>query len=85
MEDPGHRKLVLILPNGPSKPGQRSHNRNLISTVGGIRTQNLLIDNPAYYHWAITALWIYEFCRIFQHIFTLYKEVTQYKVVTLVS
>ena len=26
-EDPGHRKPVLILPNGPSKPGERAHDR----------------------------------------------------------
>ena len=35
-EDPGHRKLVLILPNGLSKLGERAHDRNLISAVGGI-------------------------------------------------
>ena len=28
VEDPGHRKPVLILPNGLSKPGERAHNRN---------------------------------------------------------
>ena len=28
VEDPGHRKLVLILPNGLIKPGERAHNRN---------------------------------------------------------
>ena len=28
VEDPGHRKPVLILPNGPSKPGERAHDRN---------------------------------------------------------
>ena len=27
-EDPGHRKPVLILPNGLSKPGERAHDRN---------------------------------------------------------
>ena len=26
--DPGHRKPVLILPNGLSKPGERAHDRN---------------------------------------------------------
>ena len=36
VEDPGHRKSVLILPNGPSKPGERAHDRNFISAVGGI-------------------------------------------------
>ena len=33
---PGHRKPVLILPNGLSKPEERAHVRNLISVVGGI-------------------------------------------------
>ena len=28
LEDPGHRKLVLILPNGMSKHGERAHDRN---------------------------------------------------------
>ena len=28
VEDPGHRKLVLILPNGLSRPGERAHDRN---------------------------------------------------------
>ena len=28
VEDPGHRKPVLILPNGLSKPGERAHDRN---------------------------------------------------------
>ena len=28
MKDPGHRKPVLILPNGLSKPGERAHDRN---------------------------------------------------------
>ena len=50
VEDPGHRKPVLILPNGLSKPGERAHDRNSISGVGGIRTHNLLIDSPACYH-----------------------------------
>ena len=54
--DPGHRKSVLILPNGLSKSGERAHVRNLISAMGGIQTHNLLIDNPACYHWAVTAL-----------------------------
>ena len=26
--DPGHRKPVLILPNGLSKPGERAHDKN---------------------------------------------------------
>ena len=56
VEDPSHRKPVLILPNGLSKPGERAHDRNFISAVGGIRTYNLLIDSPACYHCAITAL-----------------------------
>ena len=38
VEDTGHRKLVLILPHGLSKPGERAHGRNLISAVGGILT-----------------------------------------------
>ena len=42
VKDPGHRKLALILPNALSKPGERSHDRNFISSVGGIRTHNLL-------------------------------------------
>ena len=28
VEDPGHRKLVLILPNGLSKRGERAHERD---------------------------------------------------------
>ena len=56
-EDPGHRKPVLILPHGLSKPGERAHDRSLISAVGGIRTHNPLNDNQTCYHWAITALW----------------------------
>ena len=50
VEDPGHQKLVLILPNGRCKPGERAYDRNLISAVGGIRTHNHLINNPACYH-----------------------------------
>ena len=50
LENPGHRKPVLILPNGLSKPGERAPDRNLISAVGRIRTDNLLIDSPACYH-----------------------------------
>ena len=50
VEDPGQRKPVLILPNGLSKPGERAHDRNFISAVGGIRTRNLLIDSSACYH-----------------------------------
>ena len=49
VEDPGHRKPVLILPNGLSKR-ERAQNRNLISAMGGIRTHNLSIDSPACYH-----------------------------------
>ena len=49
-EDPGHRKPIRILPNGLSKPGKRAHDRNLISAVGGIRTNNFLIDSSACYH-----------------------------------
>ena len=50
VEDPGYRKLVLILPNGLSKPGKRAHAGNFVSVMGGIRTHNLLIDSPACYH-----------------------------------
>ena len=50
VEDPDHRKPVLMLPNGLNKHGERAHDRNLISAVGGIRTHNLLIDCPACYH-----------------------------------
>ena len=49
VENPGHRKPILILPNGLRKPGELAHDRNLISAVGGIRTRNLLIDSPACY------------------------------------
>ena len=44
------QKSVLILLNGLSKPGERAHDRNLTSAMGGIRTHNLLIDSPACYH-----------------------------------
>ena len=50
VEDPGHLKPVLILPNGLSNPGERTQDRNFISAVGGIRTHNLLIDSPDCYH-----------------------------------
>ena len=50
VEDPSHRKLALILPNGLSKTGLRAHDRNFISAVDGIRTDNLLINSPAFYH-----------------------------------
>ena len=45
VEDPGQRKPVPILPNGPNEPGERVNDRNLISAVSGIRTNNLLIDS----------------------------------------
>ena len=54
-EEMGHRTPILILSNELSKPGERTHDRNVISAVGGIRTHNLLIDSPACYQWAITA------------------------------
>ena len=44
VEDSGQRRTVL---NGLSKPGERAHDRNLISAVGGIRTHNLVVDSPA--------------------------------------
>ena len=50
VDDPGHRKPVLNLPNELSKPGERAHDRNLISAVIGIRTHNLLVDSPACFH-----------------------------------
>ena len=50
VDDSGHRKPILILPNGLSIPGERVHDRNLIAAVGGIRTRNILIDSPACYH-----------------------------------
>ena len=56
VEDPGHRTPGLILPNGLSKPGERAHDRNLISAANGIRTDILLIDSTACYHGAITTL-----------------------------
>ena len=49
VEDSSDRMPVLILPNGLSKAGERSHDRNLISAVAGIRTHNLLIGGPACY------------------------------------
>ena len=33
VEDYGHRKPVLILPNGPSKTREIAHNRNLTSAI----------------------------------------------------
>ena len=60
IENPGHRKPVLILPNWLSKSGEQAHDRNLISAVSGIRTHNSLIDSPSCYHWAITALTVSE-------------------------
>ena len=45
-------KTVHILPY--CKPEERVHDRNYISDVDMIRTRNLLIVSPAYYHLAIT-------------------------------
>ena len=50
VKNPGHRKLVFILTNGLSKPGERAHDRNLTSVVGRIRTHSLLIDSPECYY-----------------------------------
>ena len=50
VEYSGHQKPVLNLQNRLSKLGERAHDRNFISDVGGIRTRNLLIDSPACYH-----------------------------------
>ena len=50
VENSGHRKPALILPNGLSKPGEIVHDRNLISAMGEIRTHNLFINSPACYH-----------------------------------
>ena len=36
VEDSLPSRSVLILPNGLSKLGEQAHDRNLISTVGGI-------------------------------------------------
>ena len=55
VKDPGHRKPVLILPNGLSKPGERAHDKNFISAVSGIQIHSHLIDSPACYNWAIPA------------------------------
>ena len=43
-----------------SHPGERTHDRNLISAVSEIRTHNPLIDSPSCYYWAITALTVSE-------------------------
>ena len=60
------RKPVLILLNGLSKLGEQARDTNLISAVGEIETHNLLIDSPASYHWAITALYyvLFDWCKI---------------------
>ena len=50
VQDSGHQKRVLILPNGLSKPREQAHVINLMSAMGEIRTNNLLIDSPACYH-----------------------------------
>ena len=36
VENPSHRKPVVILSNGLRKPGERAHDRNLLSAVGEI-------------------------------------------------
>ena len=46
----GHRKPVLVSPNGLSKHEERAHDRNFNFSRGGIRTHNLLIDSLACYH-----------------------------------
>ena len=50
VEDPGHRKPVLISPHGLIKTAERAHDKNFISAVGGILTYNLFINSPACYH-----------------------------------
>ena len=60
VKDSGHRKPVLILSNWLNKPGERAHDRSLISAVSGIRTHNLLIDGTACCHWAIIASIFYH-------------------------
>ena len=56
VKDSGRRQSVFILLNGLSKPGEREHDRNVISSVGWIRTDNLLIDSPTCYHCAVIAI-----------------------------
>ena len=57
--DPSHRKTVLILPNRLTKVGERAHDRNFISAMGGIRIHKLLINSSMCYHRSITTLRMY--------------------------
>ena len=55
MKDPGHRKKVLIFPNGLSKSGERANDRNFISAVGGWDSNSQSLDRqssvlPLSYH-----------------------------------
>ena len=52
VEDPTSRKDGTHFPY--SKPEERVHDRNYISEVRRIRTHNLFIVSPAYYHLTIT-------------------------------
>ena len=42
VKDPGQQEPVLILPNGLRKLGERAHDRNLTSAMGGIRSTKAL-------------------------------------------
>ena len=50
LEDRGHPKPVLSLPNGLSEAEERADDRNFPFAVGGIRTHNVLVDSAACYH-----------------------------------
>ena len=58
-DGPCYCKPDFILWNGWVKPESVvAYDRNLISAVGGIWPYNHLIDSPARYHWAISALYL---------------------------
>ena len=48
VEDPSHRKPVLILSIGLSKPEEQAHDRNEFLQMGRIHT-HVFIDRPASY------------------------------------
>ena len=62
VEDSGHRKSVLIVPNVPSQPGEQAHDK-LISAMGGIRTCNLLIGRPVFFQ--LSPLPIKDYLRFY--------------------
>ena len=54
VEDPGTECRYSVYRMGWVNPESARTTDIFISAVGGIRTHNLLVDSPTWYHWAIT-------------------------------